>query len=86
MLNRRPTENTEAYAWFLRAREMFRSGSEETIRRASTLFEKSIEADPHFAEPYAELGDCLIRLSGTGSEDWEELSRRRKPPMRRPST
>ncbi|MFQ5629479.1 MAG: protein kinase [bacterium] len=57
-LNEKPTENLEAYNYFLRARELGnRPGAVgETMPLAISLFEKAVELDSAFALAYALLG------------------------------
>ena len=53
-----PTENTEAYDYYLRAYDYFRRSHAETNKRiAIKLCEKAIELDPKFALAYARLSD-----------------------------
>lgn len=54
----RPTENTEAYTYYLQALEHWRGPhafEEETIRTAERLFARAIEVDPDFALAHARL-------------------------------
>jgi len=57
-LEKRPTENIEAYSAFLRGRELIREGSEPSYRQAVALFERAIELDPSFAKAHAEVAHC----------------------------
>ncbi len=77
-LNRRATENPEAYEEFLRGRDnfgrfIFRTVSMEDCEAAIANFKKAIELDPHFALAYSGLGACyanrLFKGMGT-SEDY----------------
>ena len=67
-LERKPTENTEAYSDFLRGRELYRMEKETSVRQASGLFEKAIELDPSFARAYVGLADCHQWLGNSGYE------------------
>jgi len=54
----RPTENIEAYEYYLRGNEYCRRGEAETdFRIAVRMYEESIELDPAFAVAYARLSD-----------------------------
>jgi TolB-like protein/class 3 adenylate cyclase/cytochrome c-type biogenesis protein CcmH/NrfG len=58
-LEKKPTENTEAYTCFLRGRELYREGeTEASLRQAISLFEKAIELDPRFARAYVGVAEC----------------------------
>ncbi|MHC4460743.1 MAG: protein kinase domain-containing protein [Planctomycetota bacterium] len=52
----RPTENIEAYEYYLRGNEYFhRSFLESDFRAAIRMYEKAVELDPTFALAYAQL-------------------------------
>lgn len=54
-IGKRPTENVEAYEYFLKGKEAFyRSGSDD-LKEAVPLLQKAIELDPGFAQAYAHL-------------------------------
>jgi TolB-like protein len=57
-LERKPTENTEAYNNFLRGRELYREGTEASVRHAIGLYEKAIELDPEFARAHVGVAEC----------------------------
>jgi TolB-like protein len=59
----RPTENTEAYALFLKARA---SLNVFEYRDTEEILLKAIELDPNFAEAYELLAYCYFNLCGTG--------------------
>jgi TolB-like protein/cytochrome c-type biogenesis protein CcmH/NrfG len=67
-LEKKPTENTEAYTCFLRGRELLREQTEASLRQAIALFEKAIELDPRFARAYVGEAECHQLLSDKGSE------------------
>ena len=50
-----PTDNLEAYDYYLRAMEAFRSNTREGLLDAIPLFEKASEVDPEFALAYADI-------------------------------
>jgi adenylate cyclase len=67
-LEKKSTENTEAYSDFLRARELYREETEASVRQALSLFVKAIELDPKFARAYVGVADCHQWLDGSGCE------------------
>ena len=70
-LEKKPTENTEAYTCFLRGRELFREETEGSVRQAIGLFEKAIELDPKFARAYVGLAECHQWLANYGHEPYD---------------
>ena len=73
-LEKKPTENTEAYTYFLQGRELYREETETSFRRAISLFEKAIELDPKFARAYVGVADCHQSLVAIGYEP-DDISR-----------
>ena len=67
-LEKKPTENTEAYSNFLQGRELLREDTEASVRRAIGLFEKAIELDPMFARAHVGVAECHDWLSNSGCE------------------
>jgi len=67
-LEKKPTENMEAYNSFLRGRELFREGSESSLRQALKLFETAVELDPSFARAHVRVAECHQSLATVG---WE---------------
>jgi TolB-like protein/Tfp pilus assembly protein PilF len=58
-----PTENLEAYHYYLRGRDYMNRGvAEEDTRRAVQMFERAIELDPNFALAFAHLSQEHSRL------------------------
>ena len=55
-----PTQNIEAYDAFVRGREEFSRRDQKANLQARGLFEKAIELDPDYAEPYAFLGRTYL--------------------------
>jgi TolB-like protein/class 3 adenylate cyclase/Flp pilus assembly protein TadD len=67
-LGRAPTDNLEAYDYFLRGWESFQRFTKEANIQAQQLFERAVELDPEYAEAYAGLGmtywfEWAVRLS-----------------------
>lgn len=53
-----PTENIEAYTFYLRGREFFHRTSKAHYAIAKRMFTKAIELDPNYARAYAGIADC----------------------------
>ena len=69
-LEKKPTENTEAYTYFLQGRELLRKDIEASTREALTLFEKAIELDPKFAKAYVGVADCHLSLGESALDSY----------------
>jgi TolB-like protein/Tfp pilus assembly protein PilF len=67
-LDRRRTDNPEAYQWFLRGEQLRRNGDATNLTLAGEAFQKAIELDPNYVQPY--VGYALTRtgLIGWGSD------------------
>src|SRR5437773_11674682 len=65
---KRPTENAEAYDFYLRARFFLRKRTTGDFKTAIGYFEQASKVDPNFALAYAGLADCytLLPLYGGG--------------------
>ena len=72
-LERKPTENMEAYGDFLRGRELFREGSEPSLWQALKLFEKAVELDPSFARAHVAVAECHQVLGNSTYEPREAM-------------
>jgi len=82
-LEKKPTENTEAYSSFLRGRELLREDSEASVRQALGLFEKAIELDLSFARAYVGVAECHDWLSNSGGEPYDVSLSRVKSSLKR---
>jgi adenylate cyclase len=58
MLSRPPTKSSEAYTFYLKARELLDKGIGEENRRAEQMLLRAIALDPEFALAHAALGEC----------------------------
>lgn len=67
-LGKKPTGSMEAYEDFLRGRELYRKGSEQSLKKALELFLKSVELDPSFARAHVAVAECHQRLASGGDE------------------
>jgi adenylate cyclase len=73
VIEKKATENTEAYTYFLRGRELFREDTEASLKQALGLFEKAIELDPRFARAYVGVAECHEALANYGYEPYDIL-------------
>ncbi|HUP16130.1 MAG TPA: adenylate/guanylate cyclase domain-containing protein [Acidimicrobiia bacterium] len=53
-----PTENVEAYNFYLLGRQFFRRHSGSSYEVAKRMFERAIELDPNYARAWAGVADC----------------------------
>jgi adenylate cyclase len=53
-----PTESVEAYTYYLRGRQQFRSLTKPSLQLAREMFVKAAELDPNYARAYAGIADC----------------------------
>jgi adenylate cyclase len=60
-----PTENIEAYTYYLRGREFFHRWSKRYFELARRMFAKAAELDPNYAKAYAGMADCDSYLLNT---------------------
>ena len=57
-IKKKPTENIEAYQFFLRGRQFFNRHTKSSYDVARKMFSKAIELDPDYARAYAGIADC----------------------------
>src|SRR5256714_12492231 len=53
-----PTENVEAYTYYLRGRQFLHRHSKSYYQLARRMFAKAVELDPAYARAYAGMTDC----------------------------
>jgi adenylate cyclase len=53
-----PTDNIEAYTFYLRGRQLFHRHSKSYYQLARRMFTKATELDPLYARAYAGIADC----------------------------
>ncbi|MGH8318868.1 MAG: TPR end-of-group domain-containing protein [Steroidobacteraceae bacterium] len=53
-----PTDNVEAYTYYLRGRQFFHRHSRSYYQLAQRMFTKAVELDPRYARAYAGIADC----------------------------
>ena len=57
-----PTENVEAYDYYLRGRKFFHQHRRTSLEFARKMFTRAIEVDPNYARAYAGIADCCSIL------------------------
>jgi TolB-like protein len=58
-IEQQPTQNVEAYEFYLRGRRHFYQFSDEGWKKAREDFSRAIDLDPNYALAYAGLADCF---------------------------
>src|SRR5436305_6216554 len=53
-----PTDNVEAYTYYLRGRQFMQRHSKRYFQLARRMFAKAVELDPLYARAYAGIADC----------------------------
>ena len=53
-----PTENVEAYTYYLRGRDFLHRRSKHYLQLARRMFAKAVQLDPNYARAYAGMADC----------------------------
>jgi adenylate cyclase len=57
-----PTENVQAYEYYLRGRQFFYQLRRTSLQYARRMFDRAIEIDPNFARAHAGIADCCSFL------------------------
>jgi TolB-like protein/class 3 adenylate cyclase/Tfp pilus assembly protein PilF len=68
----KPTENLNAYDYYLRGRQSFRQFTRAGNVRAQELFERAIELDPNYGDPRAALAWTYTKSAEMGWTEWPE--------------
>jgi TolB-like protein/AraC-like DNA-binding protein/Tfp pilus assembly protein PilF len=61
-INKAPTDDLEAYDYFLHGQELYFAGGEENYLEAISYFEKAIDCDPEFAYAHADIALSYFML------------------------
>ena len=61
-IDKKPTDNLEAYDYFLKAQDLFFLGNREGLEAAIPLFKRAIEYDNEFSRAYANIAICYYYL------------------------
>lgn len=62
-IQKKPTENTEAYLLYLKGRQYWNRRSEDNLKKAIDCFTNAISLDSNFALAYVGLADCYRVMS-----------------------
>jgi len=65
-LDKKPTQNMEAYIFYLKARNFKQRVSLESYERAIEYCERATDKDPNYAQAWAEIGQCYSDLGFWG--------------------
>jgi len=74
VIEKKPTENTEAYTYYLRGKQLVGERTEPSLRQAMSVFEKAIALDPTFAKAHAGLAESCLWLVNDQYEPYELLA------------
>jgi adenylate cyclase len=61
-IEKAPTENVQAYEYYLRGRRFFHQMRRTTLQYARGMFDRAIEIDSNFARAHAAIADCCSFL------------------------
>jgi adenylate cyclase len=61
-LEKAPTDNVQAYEYYLRGRQVVTQLRRSPLQYARRMFDRAIELDPNFARAYAGIADCCSFL------------------------
>ena len=67
-----PTQNVQAYEFYLQGRDVWKRRGEENLRRAIDLYQRAIGLDPAFARAHAALASAYVVLPGYTKEEGDE--------------
>ncbi|HYB05059.1 MAG TPA: adenylate/guanylate cyclase domain-containing protein [Nitrososphaerales archaeon] len=70
-LERKPTNSTEAYTFYLKGRYYWNERSDEGMRKAIEYLKHAIRVDPDFALGYSGLADCYMVMAHNGQAEPE---------------
>jgi adenylate cyclase len=74
VIERKPTDNPEAYTYYLRGKELVRERTEYAVRQAIGIFEKAISTDQNFAKAYVGVAEGYWALVNDGYEPYEQAA------------
>jgi TolB-like protein len=75
-----PTDNPEAYEFYLQGVYQLRSGTTEGLHKSFPLLRQAITIDPNFAEAYAEIAAYYIRQGAWRGDFTPEVGRNEAMP------
>ena len=74
VIEKKPTENPEAYTYYLRGKELVRERTEHSLRQAIGVFEKAISLDQNFAKAYTGVAEGYWALVNDSYEPYEQAA------------
>jgi len=77
-IDKKPTDNIDAYALYLKGRQIWNRRGLDDMKEAAACFQQSVEKDPSFALGYAGQADCFSLLGYNWREDVESNLERSK--------
>jgi non-specific serine/threonine protein kinase len=72
-IEKRATENVQAYDYYLRGRKFFHEFRTKGFRNARQMFSRAIVVDPEYARAYAGVADCSSMLYSYGAASQENM-------------
>jgi TolB-like protein/Tfp pilus assembly protein PilF len=69
-----PTQNVQAYEYYLQGRAAWKRRGEDNLRRAIDLYQKAVTLDPGFARAHAALASAYVVLPGYTREENDEAT------------
>ncbi|HYO45229.1 MAG TPA: tetratricopeptide repeat protein [Gemmatimonadota bacterium] len=70
----RPTEDVQAYEWYLKGRHFLSRRTESALRQAIERFRRAVAADPSFAQAWVGLADGLVLLANYSATPLAEVA------------
>jgi len=74
LIEKRPTDNSEAYTYYLRGKELVRERTEHSLRQSIGVFEKAVGIDPSFAKAHVGIAEGYWALVNDGYEPYEQAA------------
>jgi TolB-like protein len=68
-----PTQNVQAYEFYLQGREAWKRRGEENLRQAIDLYQRAVALDPGFARAHAALASAYTVLPGYTKQEGDEV-------------
>jgi TolB-like protein/Tfp pilus assembly protein PilF len=78
-IQKKPTDNIDAYVLYLQGRQHWNRRSEESLRKAIADFTQSLQNDPNLALAYVGLADCYTVMQDRGFVNPAEAAAKARP-------
>ncbi len=82
-IERKTTENTEAYQYYLKGRFFWAKRTMDGLEKAINYFEKAIQADDKYALPWSGIADSYNLMGDYGTKSRREIYRKAAAAARR---